>query len=117
MSQKLREDLLRIFKQWEDGQLTSQAVLNWAKKTSSQGADDCCAEVLTHMRGLDVYLVTTEDLPLYRESLARDPVSGLTYLKQQEQQFDVTRRATELQHDNFYGPHTRAILKDLDERK
>jgi hypothetical protein len=117
MGQTLRDELLRIFRQWEDGQLTSQAVLNWAKRTSSAGADECCAEVLRHMRGLDVYLITSEDLPVYRESLARDPVAGLSYLKQQEQNMDVVQRATELQHDNFYGPHTKAILKDLDERK
>lgn len=114
---KLRDELLRVFKQWEDGQLTSQAVLNWAKQTSAAGADDCAAEVLAHMRGLDIYLITTEDLSVYRESLAREPVAGLAYLKQQEQQFDVVRRATELQHDKFYGPHTKAILRDIDGRK
>lgn len=117
MSQSLRDEMLRVFKAWEDGQLTSQAVLNWAKSTSTKGADVCYTEVLRHLRGLDVYLITSEDLPVYRESLAREPDAGLAYLKQQEQSFDVNRRATELQHDRFYGPHTKAILKDLDELK
>lgn len=114
---RLRDELLRVFKQWEDGQLTSQAVMNWAKKTSSQGADVCAIEVLNHLRGLDIHLITTEDLAISREALARPAAAGLEYLKEQEQQFDVVKRATELQHDRFYGPHTKAILKNLDDSK
>ncbi|MCC6573387.1 MAG: hypothetical protein IT462_06305 [Planctomycetes bacterium] len=114
MSEELRNEILRVFRAWDDSEMTAQAVQNWAMRTSSASADDCAKMVMTHLRSLGEYLITTDDLKLYRQALGlRSPEDGVRFLREAAEEFDVKQRATELQHDQFYGPHTRAILKDL----
>jgi hypothetical protein len=113
MSRQLRDEALSVFSQWETGRMTCQAVQNWAKRVSTQGADRCLETVLHQLRGLDEYLITCDDLPVYRHALKLPPDAGLAYLAEEARKFDIKRRATDLQHDRFYGPHTQAILRDL----
>lgn len=114
MGDELRKEILRVLRAWDDAAMTAQAVQNWAMRTSAADADECAALVLSHLRSLGENLITTEDLRLYRQALGLDrPEEGAKFLRSAAEQFDIKKRATELQHDQFYGPHTRAILKDL----
>lgn len=114
MADELRKEILRVLRAWDDAEMTAQAVQTWAMRTSSAGGDECEKLVLNHLRSLGENLITTDDLRLYRQALnlAR-PEEGVRFLKTAAEQMDVKQRATELQHDQFYGPHTRAILRDL----
>ena len=113
MECEVRKELEQIFRRWEAAEITCQAVQRWALRTSAKQADVCVAEILTHLRALGEFLITTDDLPRYREVLEMPPEDGLFVLKKTGAGFDVKQRATDLQRDPFYGPHTKAILKDL----
>ncbi len=113
MSEALHQEILKVLRAWDDSEMTAQAVQNWAMRTSASGADDCTRLVLSHLRSLGEYLITTDDLKLYRQALNLRPEEGVKFLRAAADKLDVKQRATELQHDQFYGPHTRAILKDL----
>jgi hypothetical protein len=113
MSEALRKEIRRVFREWEAGKLTAQGVQTWAKKISTKGADEYAETVVQQLRGLGEYLITTDDVPVYLEGLELPPEMGIKHLKNNGSSFDVKARATELKDDPFYGPHTKAILKEL----
>jgi hypothetical protein len=113
MSIALRKEIRQVFDAWQAGRMTCQAVQHWASATSTEGADAFATEVVQHLRGLGEYLITTDDIPVYIEGMGMPPADGLEHLKQAGAVFDVKARATDLKDDPFYGPHTKAILKEL----
>ncbi len=113
MTDNVRQDLLRVLKDWERGVMTAQGVQSWARETSVEGADVYVQMVIKHLRELGQFLVTTEDIETYCEGFDLTPEDAVSMLKAAGSEFDVKARATDLVDDPFYGPHTRAILKDL----
>ncbi|MCC6464150.1 MAG: hypothetical protein IT463_02285 [Planctomycetes bacterium] len=113
MSKKLREEIRRVLKDWDESRLTCQAVQHWARATSTKDADAYAELVLTHLRSLGEYLITCDDIPTYLKGLAMEPAAGVRLLEATGAGLDVKRRATDLRDDPFYGPHTRAILREL----
>ncbi len=113
MSEALRNELRRVFADWESSRLTAQGVQNWARATSTQGADPFAARIVNHLRGLGEYLITCDDLPLYLQLFEKSPEDACKALDEAGNAFDVKARATDLKDDPFYGPHTRAILREL----
>jgi len=113
MSEQLRKEIRRVFSEWEAGKLTAQGVQTWAAKTSTKGADKYALKVVQHLRGLGEYLITTDDIPVYLEGFELPEALALKHLENNGSGFDVKARATDLKDDPFYGPHTRAILKEL----
>ncbi|MDC1141604.1 hypothetical protein OAU50_00810 [Planctomycetota bacterium] len=114
MSEKLRAEICRVFADWQAAKMTCQGVQHWARDASSQGADPYAATIVNHLRGLGEYLITTDDIPTYLEGMEKDPAEGVTWLASVGNDFDAKARATDLKNDPFYGPHTRAILKDIE---
>lgn len=114
MSQRLRKEIPQVFTNWMAGKLTCQAVQNWARGTSSKDADEFVELVLQHLRGLGEYLITCDDIPVYLEAFEKDPpAAGVAHLEDAGVKMDVKARATDLKDDPFYGPHTKAILREL----
>jgi len=113
MSEALRKEIRRVFSEWEAGRLTCQGVQHWASATTTEGADAYAAKIVQHLRGLGEYLITTDDIPVYLEGMDLPPEKGLAHLTDEGATFDVKARATDLKDDPFYGPHTKAILKEL----
>lgn len=113
MSEPLRKELARVLARWEAGGMTCQAVQNWARATSARGADAFCELAMQHLRNLGEHLITCDDIPTYLECLELPPVEGVAHLKDAGVSFDVKARATDLKNDPFYGPHTKAILREL----
>lgn len=113
MSEVLRNEIRRVFAEWESGRLTAQGVQNWARATSTQGADAYAARIVNHLRGLGEYLITCDDLPAYLAGFDKPPEEACKTLDEVSNVFDVKARATDLKDDPFYGPHTRAILREL----
>lgn len=113
MSERLRKEIRRVFDDWQAGRLTCQGVQHWASATSTEGADVYATKIVQHLRGLGEYLITTDDIPVYLEGMSLAPEEGVAHLEQAGTVFDVKARATDLKDDPFYGPHTKAILKEL----
>ncbi len=114
MSTELRLEISRIFSEWEAAQLTCKGVQNWARDVSTQGADVYAAKIVNHLRGLGEYLITTDDVPTYLEGMEKEPEFAVGWLAGIGSDFDAKARATDLKNDPFYGPHTRAILRELE---
>ncbi|MHC4841669.1 MAG: hypothetical protein ACYTDT_12090 [Planctomycetota bacterium] len=113
MSEELRVEILRVFTDWQAGEMTCQAVQHWARDASTQSADEYATKIVVHLRGLGEYLITTDDIPNYLEGMEKDPSEAVEWLTKVGNDFDAKARATDLKDDPFYGPHTRAILKDI----
>lgn len=114
MSDELRKEIRSVFEQWAAGRITCQGVQNWARGTTAKGADEYCELVLQHLRGLGEYLITCDDIPAYLEGFEKDPpAAGVKHLEDKGVKMDVKARATDLKDDPFYGPHTKAILREL----
>lgn len=113
MSEALRAEIRRVFAEWQAARMTAQAVQHWARDTSTQGADVYAAKVVLHLRGLGEYLITCDDLPTYLAGFDLEPEKAVTTLESASNIFDVKARATDLKDDPFYGPHTKAILREL----
>jgi hypothetical protein len=113
MAETLRNEIRRVFAEWQAGRMTCQAVQHWARDTSTRGADDYSATVVRHLRGLGEYLITVDDIPAYLEGFALPPENAVKKLDSSSNVIDVKARATDLKDDPFYGPHTKAILREL----
>lgn len=113
MSTALRAELRRVFDDWNSSHMTAQAVQNWARATSTKGADPYATLLVEHLRGLGEYLITCDDIPTYLSGFDLEPDKAVAWLGGVSAIFDAKQRATDLRDDPFYGPHTRAILKDI----
>lgn len=113
MAKELRAELRRVFDDWIASRMTAQAVQNWARATSTKGADPYCVLLVEHLRGLGEYLITCDDIPTYLAGFDMEPEKAVAWLGGVSAIFDVKQRATDLRDDPFYGPHTRAILRDI----
>lgn len=113
MPDAIRKEIRRVLTDWQAARLTAQGVQNWAKATSSKGADAYAEKVIHHLRGLGEYLITVDDIETYLEGLELPPEMGVKHLEIAGANFDVKTRATDLKDDPFYGPHTKAILREL----
>ena len=113
MSETLRKEIRRVFDEWQAARMTCQAVQHWASATSTEGADVYARKVVMHLRGLGEYLITTDDIPVYLQGMELEPEKGVEHLENEGAIFDAKARATDLKDDPFYGPHTKAILKEL----
>jgi hypothetical protein len=107
------EELKRVLEDWQSGRVTCRHVQHWAQATSLEGADAYVSQVVLTLRNLGEYLITVDDIPTYLDGLSLPPAEAVTRLKEAGTRFDVKSRATDLRDDPFYGPHTRAILRDL----
>jgi hypothetical protein len=113
MSEVLRAEIRNVLEDWQQGRITCQAVQHWARGASAANADPYIKEVVSQFRGLGEYLITVEDIPVYLDGLAMTPEEGIEHLEKAGARFDVKARATDLKDDPFYGPHTKAILREL----
>ncbi len=113
MSKDLRAELRRVFDDWNASRMTAQAVQNWARATSTKGTDPYATLLVEHLRGLGEYLITCDDINTYVSGFDLEPDKAVKWLESSSAIFDVKQRATDLRDDPFYGPHTRAILRDI----
>ncbi|MCA8916468.1 MAG: hypothetical protein KDB90_13740 [Planctomycetes bacterium] len=113
MSDALRKEIRKVLTDWDSGKLTAQAVQHWAAATSAKDSDAYTEKVIHQLRGLGEYLITVDDIAIYLEGLELPAELGIKHLELEGASFDVKARATDLKDDPFYGPHTRAILKEL----
>ncbi len=113
MPDDLREQIRRVFADWQAGRMTCQGVQHWARDTSTQGADPYAARIVQHLRGLAEYLITVDDIDVYLDGFDLDPQAAVERLASVSNVFNVKKRATDLKDDPFYGPHTKAILREL----
>lgn len=113
MSAALRSEIKRVFAEWQAGRMTAQAVQHWARATSTQGADAYAVLIVSHLRELGEYLITTDDVPSYLGAFELEPGAAVKAIESASNIFDVKARATDLKDDPFYGPHTKAILREL----
>jgi len=113
MSKALRTELRRVFDDWNASRMTAQGVQHWARATSTKDADAYATLLVERLRGLGEYLITCDDIATYVSGFDLDPDKAVTWLESSSAIFDVKQRATDLRDDPFYGPHTRAILRDI----
>lgn len=113
MSKDIRAEIRRVFDDWNAGRLTAQGVQNWARATSTRGADAYAVALIERLRGLGEYLITCDDIPTYLSGFDLEPEKAVAWLESSSAIFDAKQRATDLRDDPFYGPHTRAILRDI----
>jgi hypothetical protein len=109
----LRTELREVLTDWQEGRRNCQSVQVWARGASARESDEYVQTIMQRLRGLGEYLITADDVPLYLAGLQLETEQGLAYLEAASQNFDVKARATDLKDDPFYGPHTRAILREL----
>jgi hypothetical protein len=107
------EELRRVLEDWQAGRVTCRHVQHWAQATSLTDANAYVSKVVVNLRNLGEYLITVDDIPVYLEGLELPPEEAVNKLKDEGTRFDAKSRATDLRDDPFYGPHTRAILRDL----
>ena len=113
MSEELRKEIKRVLHDWQSGNLTCQGVQHWARDASTKGADVFAEKVVHQLRALGEYLITVDDIQTYLQGLGLPPEMGVKHLELEGADLDVKVRATDLKDDPFYGPHTKAILKEL----
>lgn len=113
MSEELRSEIKQVLQDWQSSRLTCQAVQHWARGVSTKGADAFAERVVHQLRQLGEYLITLDDIKVYLQGLVLPPELGVKHLEHEGANFDVKSRATDLKDDPFYGPHTKAILKEL----
>lgn len=113
MSKPLRAELRRVFADWQAGRMTCQAVQHWARETSTKDADPYAALLIERLRGLGELLITCDDIPAYTAGFNLPESEAAAALTRASGVSTRRKRATDLRDDPFYGPHTRAILRDI----
>ena len=113
MSKPLRAELCRVFADWQAGRMTCQAVQHWARETSTREADRYAAALVERLRDLGELLITCDDIPGFTAGFHLPAGEAAAALARSSGESVRRKRATDLRDDPFYGPQTRAILRDI----
>lgn len=116
--QKLKDLIKQKIEFWQDSQVTTKELLDWAEKLYDEvlkgsrdfddyvGEDSISKEVLVLLASLDMNLITTEDAPSIIRFLDAPPssfVEAFTKLNEYLDKIDLGSRKKNLKSDPIYS--------------
>lgn len=113
-----RKDVMQILQSWNQGEISAEAVQNWAGERYATDKYDCAdwesedgfsvtSEVLAHLDMLDMNLLVQDDIPAYLEFLSApvgDFDNGFATLKKYLESVDLEKRKRQLKEIFPYAP-------------
>jgi len=110
-----RGEIIRMLQSWQDGEIATQQLWDWASHRFQSGqadyddwdgADSVAREMLAMLDSLDLHLMLAEDVPLHLEFL-KTPLGGFGEARRAWQEMllglDYAARKQALKNDPIYA--------------